>query len=153
MHENLASRLMLRTRLYYRSFKIACTSFRMASYLSLDLQTCYDDFLALETSQVCEHTYCIECLKALFIKAIADESLHSPRCCRQKFDVDLVAHHMSYAELVAYQEVAVEFATLSRVYCSGKTSGNFVPSAWARASVSFKAGSSLHSPLWPDFLQ
>lgn len=95
-----------------------------------DCVACLNDFLAHEMVTLpCEHKYCTDCLKRLFINATKDESIYPPRCCRQPISLEIVSPSMSREELQAFQEASIEFTTGNRVYCSNKSCGKFVPPA------------------------
>ncbi|KAF2158314.1 hypothetical protein M409DRAFT_71698 [Zasmidium cellare ATCC 36951] len=75
----------------------------------------------------CEHRYCIDCAKELFIRATNDEELFPPRCCKKPIDATLVRRHMTDDELEAYDIASIEFATIDRTYCSNRQCGKFLP--------------------------
>ena len=75
----------------------------------------------------CDHSYCEECLKSLFIRATTDETLFPPRCCRQPIPIFLIKDHLSCQELSNFAEAAVEFKTAKRIYCVRPDCGKFVP--------------------------
>lgn len=74
----------------------------------------------------CKDLYCVNCLKDLFIRATADESLFPPRCCRQEIPFDLVGNLLSEEEIRVFDNAAVEFNTHDRTYCSNQSCGKFI---------------------------
>lgn len=93
-----------------------------------DCVACLHNFPAHEMVALpCEHKYCTDCLKRLFINATKDESIYPPRCCREEIPLELVGAFMSAKELQTFQEASVEFMTTNRVYCSNRSCGKFVP--------------------------
>lgn len=75
----------------------------------------------------CEHRYCIDCAKALFVRATHDETLFPPRCCKKPIDTELVKRHMTAEEREAFDSASIEFVTIDRVYCSNRQCGKFLP--------------------------
>ncbi|KAJ6036593.1 hypothetical protein N7540_000872 [Penicillium herquei] len=76
---------------------------------------------------VCGHGYCYECTRNLLLVAIRDETLYPPRCCRNVMRPMVVLSVLSYDELVAFSEKAVEYMTVNRLYCAEKTCSAFIP--------------------------
>jgi hypothetical protein len=77
----------------------------------------------------CEHRYCIDCAKALFVRATHDETLFPPRCCKKPINPELIRGHMTTDERKAFDSASVEFVTIDRVYCSNRQCGKFIPPA------------------------
>ncbi|KAI1826881.1 hypothetical protein F4861DRAFT_495530 [Xylaria intraflava] len=75
----------------------------------------------------CSHEYCRGCLGSLFRRAVADESLFPPRCCRQDIPVDVNRSFLDDDLVHRYEEKAVEFSTPNRTYCHRPTCSTFVP--------------------------
>lgn len=75
---------------------------------------------------VCEHSYCQACLKGHFMRAISDESLFPPRCCRQMIPISLVDAELSDNDRERFENANVEFSTMDRVYCSNTDCANFI---------------------------
>jgi hypothetical protein len=73
---------------------------------------------ALIVSAKCNHRYCGDCAKSLFMGAVKDEDLYPPRCCKQPIPLQLVVKHMNADEIAAFELASVEYATCKRTYCS-----------------------------------
>lgn len=71
----------------------------------------YDDVTSLE----CEHSYCHACLKGHFIRAINDESLFPPRCCRQMISISLIDAELSDNDRERFEDAKIEFSTRESV--------------------------------------
>lgn len=84
---------------------------------------------------LCDHRYCIDCTKALFVRATHDETLFPPRCCKKPLDAGLVKKYMTPEELAAYDSASEEFVTVNRVYCSNRQCGKFLPPALMNAAT------------------
>ena len=76
----------------------------------------------------CGHLYCQECIQNLFKSSTADESLYSPRCCRQVISLSSVQIYLSPAAVQDFEKKSVEFETSDRTYCSRQTCSSFIPS-------------------------
>lgn len=74
----------------------------------------------------CEHQYCIDCAKALFVRATHDETLFPPRCCTKPINTELVKRHMTAEEREAFESASSEFVAINRVYCSNRLCGKFL---------------------------
>jgi hypothetical protein len=75
----------------------------------------------------CEHRFCAECLKGLFLRSIKDETLFPPRCCQQGIPLSLVKKHMSSHEIEAFEDASIEFTTIDKTYCSNGACNKFIP--------------------------
>jgi len=73
-----------------------------------------------------KHTYCAECLCALFRAATRDESLFPPRCDGVPIPVALVTPFLSMADLATFNKKAIEFSTPDRLYCARATCSAFL---------------------------
>ncbi|GAA5914725.1 hypothetical protein JCM8208_000681 [Rhodotorula glutinis] len=73
-----------------------------------------------------QHTYCAECLCALFRAATRDESLFPPRCDGVPIPVALVTPFLSSADLATFKKKAIEFSTPDRLYCATATCSAFL---------------------------
>ena len=74
----------------------------------------------------CEHLYCHACLKGLFMRAINDESLFPPRCCRDIISISLVDAELSDNDRARFEDAKIEFSTTERVYCSNSNCAKFI---------------------------
>lgn len=82
----------------------------------------YDDVTSLQ----CGHSYCQACLKGHFMRAINDESLFPPRCCRQMIPISLVDAELSDDDRERFEDANIEFSTMNRVYCSNTDCAMFI---------------------------
>jgi hypothetical protein len=88
---------------------------------------CGDEALPLELIHaLCADTYCVDCLKELFIRSTKDESLFPPRCCRQPIPFDRIADHLSNDEAHGFNAASFEFSTPNRTYCADPACGVFI---------------------------
>ncbi|KAL5341994.1 hypothetical protein BJX70DRAFT_11714 [Aspergillus crustosus] len=89
---------------------------------------CYDRFPLHDVICLnCTHIYCAECLKNLFLRAMNDQSLFPPRCCREPISLLLVQANMSEQELLKFESAKIEFNTTDRTYCGNLECGKFIP--------------------------
>ncbi|KAK6529411.1 hypothetical protein TWF281_008587 [Arthrobotrys megalospora] len=75
----------------------------------------------------CNHTYCTECLRSYALRAMKDESLYPLKCCKIEVPEDTVAKILTEAEYERYQETAIEYSTINRIYCPNKQCLRFIP--------------------------
>lgn len=76
----------------------------------------------------CEHHYCQECLHTLFELSTTDETLFTPRCCRQQISLTSVKLYLSSELIHAFEKKSIEFNTSNRTYCSQSTCSFFITS-------------------------
>lgn len=95
--------------------------------MQLDCCACADQYprASLVMTQ-CEHRYCIDCIKSLFMRSTHDESLYPPRCCKQPIPLALVAKYMALDEIEAFELSAMEYTTRNRTYCSNLNCSRFL---------------------------
>ncbi|KAF1361764.1 ariadne RING finger [Lizonia empirigonia] len=97
--------------------------------LSMEFQCtiCTDRFpRAMMVTTKCSHRYCGDCAKSLFMRAIKDEQLYPPRCCKQPIPLNLVTRHMNAEEIYAFELASVEYSTRKRTYCSNRNCNVFI---------------------------
>lgn len=88
---------------------------------------CMETFNAKDVIQTpCQHHYCHDCMKRLFIEATKNESLYPPKCCDK--DIPLtVANTVLNAQLqMEFTNKGIEFRTKDRLYCSSKRCSAFI---------------------------
>ncbi|KAL2816425.1 hypothetical protein BDW59DRAFT_177361 [Aspergillus cavernicola] len=89
---------------------------------------CYDNFQPYRIVRLkCTHLYCADCLKSLFLRAMKDQSLFPPRCCREPIPLLLVQTYLPEQELEEFGSAKIEFTTADRTYCSNMGCGKFIP--------------------------
>lgn len=101
---------------------------------SLDASTsciaCGDAVLSGEFFQgICSHSYCRECLGALFTASFTDESLFPPRCCKLNIPIELTKQHLPPDLVMEYHAKKIEYGTPNRTYCHEATCSTFIPPA------------------------
>ena len=89
--------------------------------------TCFESFQSSDIIRLpCDHLYCTDCLKSLFMRATKDEQLFPPRCCRQHIPLSLIDQTMTAEEKDAFHSAEIEFSTADRTYCSNIDCGRFI---------------------------
>ena len=73
----------------------------------------------------CGHTYCVDCIKQLFMISMQDETLMPPRCCRQ--EIPIVLAQLTSKETEDFNAKRVEYTTSGRLYCFQPTCSTFIP--------------------------
>ncbi|KAF2005942.1 hypothetical protein P154DRAFT_551246 [Amniculicola lignicola CBS 123094] len=76
----------------------------------------------------CDHRYCMDCLRELFLHAIKDEALFPPRCCREPIPLRFISSSLSSSELKRFHEAKQEYSSDKRTYCSNNACGRFIHS-------------------------
>jgi len=88
---------------------------------------CVESFLPNDLFQSqCDHSYCQNCLKDLFIMATTDQTLYPPRCCKHPISFESIQQAMTAEETEAYHVAMIEFSTTNRTYCSNHQCGKFI---------------------------
>ena len=77
----------------------------------------------------CSHSYCRDCLSALFRSSFTDESLFPPRCCKLKIPIDSAKQHLPLSLVREYRAKQIEHGTPNRTYCHKATCSAFIPPA------------------------
>ena len=107
--------------------------------LAITKATCISCFGERYTSDItvvpCNHTYCRECILALFEAAMKDETLYPPRCCREVIPPASVSNFLPFDFLQEFKAKAIEFDTPNRTYCAQATCSAFIPSECISADV------------------
>lgn len=87
----------------------------------------------------CDHWYCSDCLSALFIHSLTDESLFPPRCCTVAIPVDDFQEFLTPPVVKQFHEKEVEYNTLDRTYCHQLECSAFIPAPMQEQNVSCPA--------------
>ncbi|KAL4800907.1 hypothetical protein BDV19DRAFT_396342 [Aspergillus venezuelensis] len=74
----------------------------------------------------CQDQWCFTCLGDLFEKAINDESLFPPRCCRQPFALNIVRIFLNSDLIKRFEKKKIEFETPNRTYCYSPECSAFI---------------------------
>jgi hypothetical protein len=91
--------------------------------------SCFSRFRTSQTIKApCGHIYCNRCLDDLTEASIRDETLFPPRCCKQKFLVNVVLSHLDPKLRPLFRAKEIEFGTPpdDRVYCPRPTCSAFL---------------------------
>jgi len=92
-----------------------------------DCLSCGDKFDADHISQVpCQHYYCDECLTRLFDRAMTDESLYPPRCCRQNIPLEDVSMSLPEDVRKEFERKQEELDDRHRAYCRVVACGTYI---------------------------
>lgn len=75
----------------------------------------------------CRHKFCRDCTRQMFLAAIKDEELYPPRCCGDIVPPGIALRVLSYEELRAFSERAIEWTAKDRLYCAEPTCSKFIP--------------------------
>lgn len=75
----------------------------------------------------CSHVYCSKCVNRLFKKAVRDESLWPPQCCKTEMPVGAIEHLLreDLIPLVKARQVEMSTPLSDRTYCAG--CAKFIP--------------------------
>ncbi|KAI9773912.1 MAG: hypothetical protein M1840_006138 [Geoglossum simile] len=87
-------------------------------------------FSALELCDIvkphCQHPYCTNCIKSMFLKACKDESSMPPRCCTA-IPLSIAFPFLTKDEAALFREKFEEWHTTDRIYCPVPTCSTFIP--------------------------
>lgn len=75
----------------------------------------------------CSHSYCSKCINRLFKKAVRDDSLWPPQCCKAEMAIEDIERFLpdDLVPLVKTKQVEMSVPILDRVYCA--TCSAFIP--------------------------
>ncbi|KAK2591593.1 hypothetical protein QQS21_010722 [Conoideocrella luteorostrata] len=77
----------------------------------------------------CGHNYCGQCIITLVEKALVDESLFPPRCCKTEMTIEIVEPFLTDDQIKAFADKTIEFGTSDRTYCHQATCSAFIPTS------------------------
>lgn len=80
----------------------------------------------IEPCRLCNGTYCIECVKSMFVEACRDFTRMPPRCCLL-IHLHLIKPHLSIEEITEYRSKYEEWSTPKPFYCPRLTCSVFIP--------------------------
>lgn len=80
----------------------------------------------LTLSALCNHVYCNDCMKQLFLNASKDEQLFPPRCCRREIPLEIALPLLSDEEASEFLDKTEEFTTNNRTYCFQLSCSRFI---------------------------
>ncbi|KAA8650387.1 E3 ubiquitin-protein ligase [Aspergillus tanneri] len=101
-------------------------SSKMAN-LGKDCDSCFEKCDVPMFAVPCGHKFCRDCTRQMFLGAIKDEELYPPRCCSNIVPPGIALRVLSYDELRAFGERAIEWTTKDRLYCAEPTCSRFIP--------------------------
>ncbi|KAF2396727.1 hypothetical protein EJ06DRAFT_483040 [Trichodelitschia bisporula] len=73
------------------------------------------------------HLFCKGCLKDHFLRAVNDQSLFPPHCCRKPIPLSMISAQLSASEVQAYKDAELEHTTPHKIYCSNPRCSKFIP--------------------------
>ena len=91
---------------------------------------CCKEVLSSEAhSNSCSHVYCSKCINKLFRKAVRDESLWPPQCCKAEMPIKEIEHLLGkkLLPLVKARQVEMSVTIPDRTYC--RQCSAFIPQA------------------------
>ncbi len=74
--------------------------------------SCHEVKKIIEIS--CEHLYCCNCVRHLYINATVNKTLFSSRCCCQSISVSLVRHFLGSSITARFERKAIVYGILNR---------------------------------------
>ena len=77
----------------------------------------------------CGHVYDTSCMKAMYQRAIDDESAYPPKCCGNPIALSGVQAHLGLVLAGAFQRKEQEYRTANRVYCHNPRCSTFLRAA------------------------
>ncbi|KAF2628204.1 hypothetical protein BU25DRAFT_41881 [Macroventuria anomochaeta] len=102
----------------------------------------------------CNSTYCIPCVKGMFLTACKDSSRMPPRCCVQ-IHLYHIKPHLTIEEITEYKSKYEEWSTPKPFYCPIPTCSAFIPERLlpqqAGTKGKRKVDSGIGTPTLPNF--
>jgi len=89
---------------------------------------CFNEVPCIEShSNPCGHAYCSKCINWLLKKAVHDDSLWPPQCCKVEMPIEGIEHLLrkELVPLVKARKVEMSVPILERTYCVGCSA--FIP--------------------------
>lgn len=87
---------------------------------------CFEKISAPCYISLCEHTFCTDCLRQLFLRAARNESQFPPRCCGTEFRQETVRKVLTGSEFQEYDIRTEEFNASPRIYCADPKCSQFI---------------------------
>ena len=81
---------------------------------------------AIKPCRSCFSTYCIPCVKNMFLAACKDSTRMPPRCCTQ-FHLHHIKAHLTAEEIAEYRSKYEEWNTTEPFYCPTPSCSTFIP--------------------------
>lgn len=93
----------------------------------VDCLICMEKFNAKDTIQTpCQHHYCHDCMKRLFVESTKNESLYPPKCCDKDIPLIIANIVLNAQQQMEFTSKGTEFRTKDRLYCSSKRCSAFI---------------------------
>lgn len=103
---------------------------------TVDCLICMEKFNAGDTIQTpCQHHYCHDCMKRLFIGATKSESLYPPKCCEKDIPLTIANTVLDAQQQMEFTNKGIEFRTNDRLYCSSERCSAFIPPTYIYRGV------------------
>lgn len=113
------------SKAYARHQETALDGFSRAD---LECCVCCEKFRSCDIMSLrCNHFYCRECLKELFVRSTKDHERFPPKCCGQNIPLNVIASRLDNTELENFKNTEAELSTTNRTYCCNPTCGKFIP--------------------------
>lgn len=95
----------------------------------VDCLICMESFGAKDIIKTpCQHYYCHDCMKRLFLEATKNESLYPPQCCNMDIPLTVANAVLNAQQQMEFTNKGVEFLTKDRLYCSSRNCSAFIQS-------------------------
>ena len=75
----------------------------------------------------CNHQFCHDCTKEMFLGAVKDEEMYPPRCCGNVVLPAVALRVLDYEELRSFSKKAMEWIAKDRLYCAEPKCSQFIP--------------------------
>ena len=96
----------------------------------VDCSICFDSVLASQSIRLqCNHTWCEDCITAVFEKATISEGSWPPRCCNQAISNESAQPLLDDNLQGRYAAKSLEWSTRDRTYCHNERCSAFIPPA------------------------
>ncbi|KAF1360890.1 hypothetical protein EJ07DRAFT_114429 [Lizonia empirigonia] len=109
----------------------------------------------IKPCRFCNSTYCVQCVRSMFLKAFKDSTRMPPRCCVQ-IHLHHIKPHLTAEEILEYKSKYEEWSTPKPFYCPRPTCSVFIPERLlprqAESKGKRKADSGIGIPTPPMFM-
>lgn len=75
----------------------------------------------------CQHNYCHDCMRRLFVESTRNESLYPPKCCDKDIPLTVANTVLNAQQQREFTSKGAEFRTKDRLYCSSQHCSAFIP--------------------------
>lgn len=105
---------------------IASSRSRMSSP-KINCSSCFEKCDDILFEGPCDHRFCRDCTRQMFLGAIKDEELYPPRCCGNRAPPEIARRVLDHEELQTFSEKGIEYSAKDRIYCADPTCSKFIP--------------------------